>query len=76
MRDEPPTSSTELRSEGASPADCTVRARAPIVDSMGARTISSKPARVNWTSKCRPGRNTGMTVSVSSDSASLARTQS
>ena len=47
-----------------------------MVDSTGARIMSSKSARFSCTSKCRLGRNTGIVVSVSMDSDSLASTQS
>ena len=76
IREDPPTSSTALRSAGSTRAERSVRVSAPIVDSICARIMSSNSPRVSRTSKCRFGRNTGMAASVSTDSASLAAMQS
>ena len=73
IREEPPTSSTALRSAGSTCADRSVRVSAPIVDSICARIMSSNSPRVSRTAKCRFGRNTGIVASVSIDSASFAR---
>ncbi len=76
IRDEPPTSRTADSWLGSTCAERRVRIRVPMVDSIGARIMSSKSARFSCTSKCRWGRNTGIAVSVSMDSDSLASTQS
>ena len=76
IREDPPTSSTALRSAGSTRAERSVRVSAPIVDSICARIMSSNSPRVSRMSKCRFGRNTGMAASVSTDSASLAAMQS
>ncbi len=76
IRDDPPTSSTAESWVGSTCAERSVRTRVPIVDSTGARIMSSNSARVSRTSKWRLGRNTGIVVSVSTESASLASTQS
>ncbi len=76
IREEPPTSSTALRSVGSTRAERSVRVSAPIVDSIWARIMSSNSPRVRRTSKCRFGRNTGMDASVSIESASFAAMQS
>ena len=60
IREEPPTSSTALRSVGSTCAERSVRVSAPMVDSIWARIMSSNSPRVRRTSKCRLGRNTGM----------------
>jgi hypothetical protein len=76
MREEPPTSSTADSWSGATRAARSTRSRVPIVDSIGARIMPSSWSRVRVTSTCRLGRNTGMVVSTSTDSASLASVQS
>ena len=76
IRDEPPTSSTECSSSGVHPADRMARFNASTEPYRAGRTMASSSDRVRRTSVTRFGSSTGIDVSVSDDSASLAWTHS
>ncbi len=74
MREEPPASSTALRSVGATPARPNVSVTASIVWATIGRIICSNSARVIRTDVVNPGRIAGTSAEGSDDSATLAST--
>ena len=76
MRDDPPTSRMRSTPSKPRPALLTARPSAAIVSVIRGRIISSNSSRVRRISVWRPGRTTWIVVSVSDESASLARRHS
>ena len=76
MREDPPVSRIVRTSIGLTPAARSARWVAAIVSASAGAIMPSSSERLSRTRMCRPGSATGMCVSVSSESASLASTQS